>query len=481
MNVPTLITPPTQASRSREQVIATLAERGLPAHAAQWLIRALHPPALVEGTPPIPDCCSRVSARMSTKAEATYTGSNANVAAGADWDLMIITTPGDVIGAFAVAGPAGLDFSGALHTAQNYNILQRPVGIIGSSSIMSTGGAFPVSVTLPSGDYIAFRTTCSSITTYMTASDMFNGGTVTAGTWSPGLPSVSGRLGTASIPSTPTWAYGAGRYDVPMTESAILEMCDSPYVAPARDGHYIPLILNGLSIPFVQRMGTPSVPFTPVGYGPPLPIAITTQSQLVTIGTGAESSPGFGMVPQAGQDGQCSLVPEYYSASSRQLTPFGSGSAQQYLFGPSTIGGGNTGFTDTACSVVIYRSLAYSASITVKLLMGMEVVPGALSALRDLQQPGVPACPAAMQAYREITALLPKVLPSKDNSLGLLLNAVRDLIPVVLPRVKRAITAFMSDGPAPVAHAAPRPPAKGKAQGKGAAKGKRKKSKKAGK
>lgn len=443
-----------------DRVSSALVDRGLPPHAAQWVTRALHPPAESAGLHSVPDITTADTVRMGTRRTATFSGSSVpGSTPGAKWDMLIITVPGDSTGPAVFCGPAGIDFVEPGSSPMYYQCL-RPLGItssynVGAIRIDQVGGGpaatldFGVPI-LTSNDYDSFRHIYSSVTSYMTASELYNSGTVTAGQFDGRpVPSV-GRY----------YNYGAGittaltqAFDLPLDERSIVTRCAEARVAPAKEGVYMPHRMLGdynyQTRPYAAGklvtdavLGPAVVGNTPLVSGTGYTYMLNSKRLAPSATNSVGFLPTFGFV--GGASGHTRL------SDAAVVDAFGMSNPPIWL--PYS----DTGYSRTNCSVTLYRGLDYEASITVKALLGIEVVVSPRSPLRDMQQPPEAPCPEALEVYYNIARSLPCCLPARDNSAGLLLGKIMELLPAVLPRVQRAVSAFLAPPPDP-RPAPPRP------------------------
>lgn len=461
-----------------DRVSSSLVDRGLPLHAAQWVTRALHPPAESAGLHSVPDIATADTVRMGTRRTATFSGSIVPGALpGAKWDMLIITVPGDNSGPSVFCAPAGTDFVEP-GTAPVYYQCLRPFGITSSYAVGALridqmpggpGAAMDFySPVLTSNDYDSFRHIYSSVTSYMTASEMNNSGTVTAGQFD-GRPVASvGRYfnNAAQYPVALTQAF-----DLPLDERSIVTRCAEARVAPAKEGVYLPHRMLG-DYEFQTRPYAAGklVTDATIGLTPPGNLPLVSGSgytyMLNTKRLAPNATNSIGYLPVfsfvGGASGHTRLSDAAVADAFGMANP------------PIWLPYSDTGYSRTNCSVTLYRGLEYDASITVKALLGIEVVVSPRSSLRDMQQPPEAPCPEALEVYYNLSRNLPCCLPARDNSAGLLLGKILELLPAVLPRVQRAVSAFLSPPqptrvtapPPPRAKAAPSAPASGPAKKK---------------
>lgn len=462
---------PTYASR----VHTAFVERGLPPHAAAWLTRALHPPAETIGTLQIPDCCSRPSVPICHRTTRTYSGASVTgMPVGTDWDLMIITTPGDYVGALVVVGPSGTNFAlpdpPGIHGgpvflqpgATSTEVIAVRVDRLASAELPSTGLWFANN----DAGFVGFRHSFLSLTSYMTASDLYNSGTVTSGQFDGSGVDGEGFFSSSSAQYPATLVK---RFRVPLNEESLLETSPGSRVAPAREGSYLPIRMFGGDFPYVDMQRADGKFFTQLTTTPWPPVSIPGVSYLGVPSPAAQSrdmGATYVAVPTGGGANSGDVRAGLLTLQARMGNP------------SNPVAFGDLGYTNTNCSVTIYRGLNYQASITLKILSGIEAIPDARAAIRSMAQPGAAPCPQAIEAYFELSKSLPTALPARDNSAGLLLGKILSMLPLILPRVKRAVEAFITTPPALAAAAAarslPAPLAKRPRGG-----GKKKKAKKA--
>lgn len=419
------------------QLINDLTGRGVTKDGAAWLARAFHPPADEIGPTFVPDETYRPCVPMVTRPTLTVS-SPYGLGAEETWDLCVLALPGDGTGFVVASAPSGYDFSvGALAGATVqvvHSLPQVPVANVIWGSTLSTGstdgywcGGFET-------EHVAFRKTFASVTAYMTASSLYDGGTVTAA--QVAVPWVD-----SALVAYPNQHGSSGRYPMAATSSCFLPLTEAELttqvpgcrVAPAKEGAYLPLRLLGPTQPYVAQRAlkgevvcTSPLPAAPSAFWRPAP---TT---------------GMGLHPAS--SATVTTVPLLYSAvgeygADLQVPWFNNafGSATYPTQGVLTTHN-ETGFDRLATGVMLFRGLHSAATITVKGYFGYQLVPRETSPLRSLVVVPPPADEQALRLYYSVVQRMPIAYPARDNGLGLLLpkllSVVRYVAPYVIPVVK---------------------------------------------
>lgn len=419
-------------ARSRvSEALSELQRRGVSGPAANWVVRALHPPA--DHLPPVhvPDDSFRPGVAITYRPSHTVSAPP-GLADGESWDLCVVTLPGDVNAAYFLAGPSGTDFS--VDTGDGPG---RMLGVLtnvsstltGTASAVTTGGNVQLYSTYgPSTGIYAFRHTFCSITAYMTASSLYDGGTVTAAQLTAPLLEGNGVLRQAASPTYFPIA-SLRSFEVPLTETEMLAMVPGTRVAPSKEGVYMPLRLHGPTQPFARRSATMSSIYTSVGLNPHFVVGVDKQDVSPTVPETAGSVASLLAYRDEGGVGW----PKWFSA----LTMYGASGLT-----PCISSSQDTGFDSVNSSVMIFRGLHPLATITLKMYVGLECIPLPSSPLRSMVAVPPPPSPAALDIYYRIVQSMPPVYPSRDNGLGLLvpklLSALRFLLPIVAPHVVAA-------------------------------------------
>lgn len=413
----------------RQQVMSY----GLSDASARWLIKALHPPGPGGGvSPPTGHFTPSVKMDVRPAATLTYTGP-------ADtWDCCIVQMPGDGNAFVAAIGPGGFDFITGTPTqvvsagTSDYAAPAVPLSTRTAAGVCTVSSATSNTIyplTRPMSARLAYK----SLTVHMTASSLYDGGSVIA-TQIPTRYSRSSSLALAPV-TTP----GANRYCaenvysfLPLSENEITRMSPASHLGPAKEGVYLPLRFTS---------------FTRGFQAPP-------------VVDGLHITDGVGVTNSTNGRAVTSLNPVILTNSTARshaawVSPFWWSGQQATATGayPDTI------LDDMCTTVVIFRGLDKRATLTVQAYVGIDMVVEDESSLAPMATPPAPLDPQALLAYSLITADMKYVYPARFNSLGLLLPAIsaalRAVAPVAIPMAKRAVGALVKRLPGVAAIAAP--------------------------
>lgn len=419
------------------QLINDLTGRGISKDGATWLARAFHPPADELGPTFVPDETYRPCVPMVTRPTLTVSAP-AGIEPDASWDLCILALPGDGTGFAVCSAPAGYDFAtGALADATVqivHSLPQVPVSSVVWGSTLSTGSTVGYWCGAFETEHIAFRKTFASVTAYMTASSLYDGGTVTSA-------QVAVPWTESGLISYPNQHGSTGRYPMsgtttgflPLTEAEITTQVPGCRVAPAKEGVYLPLRLLGPTQPYVAQrplkgelVCSSALPAAPAAFWRPAPAS--------GIGLNPASSATVPTVPilysSVGADGVDLQVP-WFNHAFGSVTNLTQGVLTEH---------NETGFDRFATGVTIFRGLHAAATITVKGYFGYQLVPRETSPLRSLVVIPPPADEVALRMYYSVVQRMPIAYPARDNGLGMLLpklmSVVRYVAPYVVPVLK---------------------------------------------
>lgn len=447
------------------EIKTMLAGYGLTDAGQRFVIKALHPAASEIDSGGIPDSSEVPSARPEFRNQ-LIVGPPSNASADGGWDCCMFTLPGDAQHAWIVTAPAGSDFRaigsnpGGRFT---YQVIQSQQVVSGDVSERFTAyrGDTParVEVELPTLETetrpAAWRFTHRSLTAYLTASQLFNQGTVYVGQFQ--LPPTTQEnlcttacannlVGTGELPQSNGRTGFAMIHPlvVPLTEADMVVMNPQVYTAPARDGFYAPERHRGEDFSYcsLRKQGAVVTSWQ-----------FTNQAdQLIGVGdfllpvaqmNGPTDSPSEGRVDSnSGPSHVFSVVPVLTGADpevgfcpwirGRAYFPALSGDgALDLVARPSA----NTSFDQRAITVAIWRGLDTRATITLKSICGFEISPRPQSPIRQFVRPCAPYDPAALAAYAAIRGRLPAVLPASANFWGSVLNVLKQIAKAVLPGV----------------------------------------------
>jgi len=428
-----------------------LERAGLDTTSAEWLLKALSPAAPSGAGCQIPD--TSATATANPEFINTYTISAPSGVVGT-WDCLVIKSPTYPCLGYAVAAPSGFDFTSSWHAAgATVTVLQTEPATAAVSDAQSatswnittgvvTGGVLLQSL-LPSTQPLAWRTTARSSTEYLVASDLNNQGTVTTGQYvtriqpyNPG--SVWGIPPTAAV-------YNLSIMEIPLNETNMTAMNPKVRVAPAKQGCYQPLYNAGPSFAWARGADFPQIAQD---------ITFDTNKTMFLPIRGASANPfAAACVPTI----LMPLDPTAGVANSDWVS-FGGNALMAY---PAVAGNPYTwGYDNGMVGISLYRGISVTASITLKLITALELVPAPTSPIRQFVVPAANNDPRALQLYYDLVHDMPHTYPASSNFLSAVLGAVASLLPQVLPHIPGVISAVrgLFSGPA-----APTPP-RGEAQ-----------------
>jgi len=248
---------------------------------------------------------------------------------------------------------------------------------------------------------------------------------------------------------------------LPFNESDLSLACRNAYVGKAKDGVYMPIRLSGPSQPFTKSTPTAvgSWNAAPNTSGFPVPCTIA-------LGTSVQW-PHVLFACQNDTAGEVASQPLGPSQSDSWVN-------MAYQGGPSGSSNftGDTGLDNCMVGVVIFRGLSgtggggggpsFSASVVIKSLIGLEIVPRPTSIDRVFQKPATPYNPRALEAYFAIANELAPAFPASANALGGLLPILASAASTLWPAVRSGLTGLrtgIADALSPYtsASSAPRP------------------------
>lgn len=424
---------------SLSTLINDLTGRGISKDGASWLARALHPPADEIGPTFVPDETYRPCVPMVVRPTATVTAPS-SVTADETWDLCILALPGDGSGFVTCAAPSGFDF--AQGNAVNAEVVvtpalpQVPVDKVVWGTVINTGTSVGYWCGGFETEHVAYRKTFASVTAYMTASSLYDGGTVTAA-------QVSVPWAEGGLIAYPNQHGSTGRYPMagvsvgflPLTEAELTTQVPGCRVAPAKEGAYLPIRLLGPTQPYVVQRAlkgelvcTQPLPAPPGAFWQPAPTSGLSAGGIPSSSVTTTVVPQlFSAVGASGVDVQVPWFNKIYGS----VTDLTQGILTTY---------NETGFDRLASGVVIFRGLHSAASITVKGYFGYQLVPRETSPLRSLVVIPPTADELALRMYYSVVQRMPIAYPARDNGLGMLIpkvmSVVRYVAPYVIPVLK---------------------------------------------
>jgi hypothetical protein len=399
---------------------ARLERAGLDPSSSEWLLKALSPATPSGSGCQVPD----TSAVSTATPEFINSFTLSTYSAGHDWDCLILKPPSYPLLALAVCGPTGTDFTVDWVTSGcTVHVLQVEPGTSSVSDPHSvvmwntftgvwTVGALLQSL-LPSTQPIAWRTTARSMTEYLVASDLNNQGTVTSGQY----PARAQPVCTSTYGAPPNSAvYTVMGFEVPLSEANMTAMNPKVRVAPAKQGVYQPLYNTGPTFQWARGHDMPNLV---------LDWILGTTKTLFFAGEPFVNQPNWaGCTPVI-------LAPSDPTQGTAQTQYIGTLGAFPAVAGNPYSWGLDNGMT----GVSLYRGLSQNASLTVKSVLALEVVPAPTSPIRQFTRPAAANDPRALQLYYDLVHDMPHTYPASSNFLSAILSAVSSLLPQVLPHV----------------------------------------------
>jgi len=451
----------------RAKIEEKLTAIGVTGPGRDWVIKALDP-ATTGPAPGIPDTSATQVLRPEYTARCAIQGPST----AASWDCYLFFPPGDVNAVVWAAAPSstgGANFAAGISSAPlnaQCGVCQlqpayEPAGYTTVQSLPvggeTTSTAVNAAMRVPANQAATMRTQYRSITIELSAPDVANQGEVYAGQF----PTVarSSRWQNFNGVSTSSGYISAGNVDyvpLPLHESDLTLACRNAYVGKAKDGIYMPMRLMGPTQPFAEVettcIGTWNAPPFVNPHNVAMPLGQTVQWPRLqyacsndTAGESAPSAIGWTITDSWINTAYGSVVPGQ--------------SPQNTLIG-------DTGYDNCMTGVVIFRGLAgpggggfgssVGATLTVKALVGLEVVPRPTSVERVFQKPPAQFNPRALEAYYAIANELAPAYPASANALGGLLPVLGSVANSLWPTVRSGLIGLrtgLADSLAPYASA----------------------------
>lgn len=398
------MTTSTQSAAFLEDLQRRLASYGLSAAGVAWVVKALHPtcPLTIDG---LPDSTYMKSARAESRAQETLTAPPGTTTT---WDLLIMKAGGDVCSVLWCAVPSGEPFApgsanaviGALITGTT--VLDTVASVVENTSASNLGSIYGVQNTQL---FTHWRTSYSSLTVYMTASALNDGGTIYAGQWPPPSPGTRYASDVFVYDNVADVAVRTLTPTDPSDEDELTLTNPRTYMAPARDGVYVPYRFPGPTIPFRE---VSLAAFVGVG-GQPFPCAVVNTSNTASAIRGALA---------------------------QQFNAFGNN-------GVGTLARYNTVLDDCNNGWVIVRGLSPQATMTLKFVQGFEAVPSDVtsssvttSPIAQFAKASPPFDPRCFEAYYRITSEMADCYPASWNALGTLASALGSAASYLWPTIR---------------------------------------------
>lgn len=396
-------------------------------------MKALHPAALHK-SPAIPDHSLAQVVLPDFRSSVVVSAPPAVTGA---WDLCVVQTPGDAIGLWWASGPAGVDFTAHDIPANCVRgaILVQPGEWLPPLQMRNTatGGVVNYSQQALESAPWAWRRRYGGMTAYMTASALVDQGTVYAASFPSEYTDGSMSADYAFLspaPSSTALLVIESRTNVPLDENALQLVSPKPFVAPARHGAYVPQRWLGADPTFVK----PRYPGNPL---------LFDSNSGDFVGVGAVTTGGW-------TEGTLPVIPvvtSNYATADGASAWFGSwpvslagaAAGQSLAAGLAPIL--DTGMSPHSTGVIIFRGLANAASITLKSMLGLEVVPRADSTQRQFAVPPGPGSDEAIALYTRVCSQLDPAYSASYNALGALLPVIASLVRTYGPPLVRSIFA----------------------------------------
>jgi hypothetical protein len=425
--------------------VRRLESLGVDRDAISWFAKALHPPGQEKGSP-IPD--SSYTDAVVSDYRTTHVFTKDPSLPDEPWDLMMVKTPGDCVGLLAAQGAAGFDFrdpGAAASTGRVVLSIQpsttTPTGYIVTREDPIGGGPGaqyivdprPWTTLEPTASALMWRKPASSLTAYLTASAVADQGTVYAAQFDRAYAPSRTELGV--ITAGAQLLYQEYAVTLPLDESDMLLIDPKVYTNNARAGAYVPIRLSGPDQPFVDRIYTPGAPFSPA-----INDQLSCYPYLGTTFTTATNQP----TPD-----QLAVTPINACAVVSGTWVNGIPSPSTQIPIPCTTSGvtsADTGFDNLNTVVVLFRGLDPTASVTVKIVDVIEMVPNINSPFKQFVQPPAKFSSSAMALYHAVAQQTPEVYPADFNSWGKVWNVIEKVVREIWPIAKPAIVKAVSEG-----------------------------------
>lgn len=448
------------------QIDRILSNTSISKDGRDWLVRALHPAAPCERLVGVPDGAVRMSTVPELLREITITAPGA-----VNWDCLVVTLNSDTVGALVFTRNSGaawkfydaaLPYSGTSDSKSATVLKTGFYDVFGTDSgSLATGIGYTLATRIrdaalvPIGiddcrttdDPSVWRTAAASTTVYMTASALYNGGTVTAGNFNAFQGVSTDAYALVNPPGLTAVATGrvfacAARADfqIPFETSEMLALNPACYVAPASEGVYIPCSFRNFDLAvspprtrYTSGLFTAGTQWwTNVGgtsgcYSVD-PLCVSGQNPSTG---GSRMVDSFYRRTDVAKSGD---IPERNGFSAFQSRALAAG-AGGFDLDKDFVCGLSTGVDGRETSVILFTGLSASASLTVKTVNVQELVPNPGSASSEYIRRAPDRDTLALSLYQETRSRMPQGFPASFNSLGLIMGAIKAALPVVLPHL----------------------------------------------
>lgn len=406
---------------SLETIRSKVRPLGLSDHGARWLEQALYPPGDLTRVA-IPTRTHYPTLRIEYRPTAVVSKPY-GLEAG-NWDLILLSLPGDATPLVWCSAPSGADFRAASIANSDVGFLSSVPALSGLpddltvQSRVADGTATSVNYPrlINPMRHTGFRTTSKSYTAHMTASSLYNSGSVTTcqvdSTWqqSPGLRQVGSKLLSPALGT------------IPLTEDEQVSMSPYSVVGEAKDGVFVPVRLLGPDFSFARSQGA---------YGKSC--AVGLQTLQVSDGATSGSCQTVGVMP--------TLTTAHGSMFSSQ-NPDIPGWLSGALATATKID--DTAYDKVATAVTIFRGLNHEATVTLTVHVSYEMILSSVSPFRTLAGEPDVMDSRALAAYFEIAARMPHAYPASYNALGLVIPAIGAALKGILPHLPKLLPAAAS-------------------------------------
>lgn len=421
-NFPLLTTLEQMSSSTRMSSIINLEleKLGFTPDSAAWAAKALYPPSSTTRVGlPINSTEDSVALDYRT---VQVLAAPAGLPANTTWDCMVLAPPHDGMPVLAVVGPSPMDFASATTPALGDVIGIDVYGTRAQVPIALrsyTAGTPTVSVInrvpahLPRGSRHSYK----SVTIHMTSSDLYNGGTLSAGQVS--MQNCDLGVGFSPDNDTPTAGSGIGiplGFDVPANETMLTRTCPGAYSSAAKDGVFMPLRITNTDHEYSSGGMLQGRQYIQPGASPTLYWAHLSDNTAANLSTYVD----FWAVTTAGR-----------------ANPWWSQAVNPMILARQLSGLAARG--DTATGVVIMRGLHEAATLQLSLYVGFDQTLQPQSSLTPMLARRPYVQPAAFDAYLQIANRLGDAYPASYNSFALIAPLVTKAISAVAPLVKQVL------------------------------------------
>jgi len=330
-----------------------------------------------------------------------------------NWDMCVITPPSDRVAAYVIVGPAGIDFRttvGSLYVMTNNPVVLSGNSQLAGAAVTTAGGVWvngraEYRSTVSSEYPAQWRTVARSLTAYATGSDLYNQGSVFAGQYPRRALSAAGQAYDPLVGQHVV--VQCATYPIPLDESDMSVITPNFYTAPAKQGVYSVHRLTGPTQEFVVN---PTV----------------TQWRSVDGATMVHS-----LTDPTNANGMVMVCPRFLQDGYWATSP---------VVPPTSIDVFSSGFDDH-CSwgVTIFRGLHPNATVMLKVVTNLELVPTPAAPSRQFILPPMQYEPTAISAYYALASQVPSCMSASHNFLGTILPILSSVASKVLPFLAPAL------------------------------------------